>query len=127
MLFAPVRPTTYIPALRSIDRNFERFFHDVAATRRPATPSPQVSQDDTSWTLALDVPGVAKDQLNIGIEGTVVRIESTEGAARQVKAAYELPQEIDAAASTAALENGVLTLKLAKQQPVSKVTTLSIQ
>jgi HSP20 family protein len=68
-----------------------------------------------------------REELNIGIEGTVVRIETRADAKRQYKAAYELPQEIDVTASAARLENGVLTLTLAKQVPVSKVTQLNIQ
>lgn len=128
MLFAPVlRQSSYSPALRSVDRSFERFFNDVAYVRASGTKGHSFTQDDSAWTLSVDLPGVAKDQLNIGIEGSVVRIESTEAAARKVKAAYELPLEIDAAASTATLENGVLTLKLAKKLPVSNVTTLAIQ
>ena len=55
-----------------------------------------------------------------------MRIESKEGAARQYKAAYELAADIDAATSQAKLENGVLTLKLSKVVPVSKVTELAI-
>ena len=49
-----------------------------------------------------------------------------EGAARAYKAAYELPQDIDVASSEARLENGVLTLKLAKQVAVSRVAELVI-
>ena len=41
------------------------------------------------------MPGIAKDQLAITIEGAVVRIASKEGAPRSYRAAYELPQEID--------------------------------
>ena len=55
-----------------------------------------------------------------------MRIASVEGAPRKVKAAYELPLEIDTTASTAALENGVLTLTLAKKQPENKATQLAI-
>ena len=84
------------------------------------------SQDDTSYTLTFDMPGIAKDQLSIGIEGSIVRFASKEGAARAYKAAYELPQDIDVASSEARLENGVLTLKLAKQIPVSRVTELAV-
>ncbi|MFT3720061.1 Hsp20/alpha crystallin family protein [Pseudorhodoferax sp.] len=128
MFFAPVlRQANYGPALRSIDRSFERFVNDLAYVRASGTKGHSFSQDDSAWTLSIDVPGVAKDQLTIGIEGAVVRIESTDASARKVKAAYELPQEIDAAASSATLENGVLTLKLAKKQPVSNVTPLAIQ
>ena len=38
-----------------------------------------------------------RDDLTIGIEGAVVRIESKAEAKRQFKAAYELPQDIDVA------------------------------
>lgn len=130
MLFAPViRHASYTPSLRSVDRGFERFFHDVALapTRQTGTQGHTFAQDATSWTLSVDLPGVAKDQVSIGIEGAVVRIDSLPQAPRKVQAAYELPLDIDAGASTAALENGVLTLKLAKKVPVSNVARLTIQ
>jgi HSP20 family molecular chaperone IbpA len=73
------------------------------------------------------MPGIAKDQVVISIEGAVVRISSKEGAARRYNAAYELPQDIDTAQSEAKLENGVLTLKLVKKIPVSNASELSIQ
>jgi HSP20 family molecular chaperone IbpA len=38
----------------------------------------------------------------------------------QVQRAWELAQDIDTAASTAKLENGVLTLTLARVEPASK-------
>ena len=128
MLFAPViRQSSYSPAARSVDRSFERFFNDVAYVRQNGTKGHTFTQDEQTWTLTVDLPGVAKDQLTIGIEGAVVRIESVETAARKVKAAYELPLDIDAGASNATLENGVLTLKLAKKLLVSNVAKLAIQ
>ncbi|MCJ0762530.1 Hsp20/alpha crystallin family protein [Variovorax terrae] len=125
MFFAPaVRSRAFTPAFRTFDRSFERFVNDAlsAGTSR----SLQVEQDDKAWTLALDVPGLSKEDLSIGIEGSVVRIESKADAKRQFKAAYELPQDIDVSASDAKLENGVLTLKLAKKAPVSNVAQLAI-
>ena len=40
--------------------------------------------------------------------------------------AWELADEVDATASSAKLENGVLTLILARLEPVSKATALAI-
>ncbi len=97
-----------------------------AATPATGTPTFDLAQDDTSYTFSFDVPGIAKEQLTIGIEGNVVRLESVAEAKRQYKAAYELPQDIDVSASEAKLENGVLTIKLAKLVPVNKVTQLPI-
>jgi HSP20 family molecular chaperone IbpA len=123
MLFAPVfHHTAFVPSRRSFDRLID------AALREPVANASQekVAQDDKAYTLSFDVPGIAKDQLSIGIEGNVVRLETLAGAARQYKAAYELPVDIEISASEAKLENGVLTLKLAKKVPVSKVTQLAI-
>lgn len=117
--------------LRSLDRSLERFLSDAVATPARQTGQTGVTahafeQDDTSFTMRLDVPGVAKEHLSIGIEGAVVRVESLADAPRPVKAAYELPQEIDAAASEAKLEHGVLTLKLGKKVPVSNIASLTV-
>lgn len=123
MFFAPaVRTTRFVP--RAFDRSFERFVNDTF----PGGPqrSLNVEQDDKAWTLSLDVPGLSRDDLSIGIEGAVVRIETKADAKRPFKAAYELPQAIDVAASEARLENGVLTLKLGKVVPVSQVQPLAI-
>ncbi|KQW64797.1 Hsp20/alpha crystallin family protein [Variovorax sp. Root411] len=122
MLFAPtLRTARFAP--RAYDRAFERFVNDAfAAPRR----SPLVEQDDKSWTLSLDVPGFAREDLAISIEGAVLRIDSKAEAKRQFKAAYELPQDIDVAASEAKLENGVLTLKLGKLVPANQAAQLQI-
>jgi len=121
--------TTAQPQLRrqayaNAGRTLERFMDD--ALRSTANKPCAYAQDETSFTLSLDVPGVAKDQLTIAIEGAVVRISSKEGAARRYNAAYEFPLEIDTAQSEAKLENGVLTLKLVKKVPVSNATELVV-
>ena len=125
MFFAATAPAlgrrhVYTPAGRSLERFLDE---TVQASRHKAN---SIAQDETSVTLTFDVPGIAKDQLAIGLEGNVVRIHTKEGAARQYKAAYELAQDIDVATSEAKLENGVLTLKLGKVTPVSKVTELVV-
>ena len=112
-------------AVSPTGRSAERFLADALFSARQQGAA--YTQDDTGFTLSLDMPGIAKDQLSIAIEGAVVRIQSKEGAARRYRAAYELPQDIDSALSEAKLENGVLTLKLAKKVPVSNASELAIQ
>ena len=126
MLFAPVvRARATNPAFRSFDRSFERFVNEACVTG--AARGVNVEQDDKAWTVTFDVPGIAREDLTIGIEGAIVRIETRAEAARQFKAAYELPQDIDSEASAAKLENGVLTLTLAKLVPVSKVRQIEVK
>ena len=125
MFFATTAPALsrrqlYSPAGRSL----ERFLDEAVVSTRQKSAA--IEQDETSFTLSFDVPGIAREQLSIGIEGSIVRIETKEGATRQYKSAYELPQDIDVSASVAKLENGVLTLKLVKVVPVNKVAELAI-
>jgi HSP20 family molecular chaperone IbpA len=117
-----VRRSAYAPTMRSLDR----FLDQALAAPAASVGRAAIQADEQSWTLSLDVPGVTREQLTIGIEGAVVRIETLADAPRAYKQAYELPQDIDTAASTAKLENGVLTLTLAKKQPVSNVTQITI-
>ncbi|QTD46774.1 Hsp20/alpha crystallin family protein [Ottowia testudinis] len=114
------RRSVYAPALRSLDR----FLDDALTAARQGTT--QFKDEGAHWSLAIDVPGVSREQLSIAIEGQNVTVETVEGAPRQYKKRYELAQDIDAAASQAKLENGVLTLTLTKLQPASKATTLQI-
>ncbi len=124
MFFATSPASFRHPLHSTAGHSLERFLSEAQLNSRQTACA--VEQDEKFYTLRFDVPGIAKDQLNIGIEAAIVRIESKEGANRQYKSAYELPQDIDAGSSEASLENGVLTLKLAKQVPVSRVTTLTI-
>ena len=124
MLFTPVirRSAVFVPSTRTL----ERFFDAALQAPVAAANGTRTEQDDQAYTLHFDVPGVSREQLSIGIEANVVRLETLPEAPRQYKAAYELPQDIDVAASEAKLEHGVLTLKLVKVQPESKVTKLTI-
>ena len=122
MFFAPVRTRAYVPA-RSFDRSFERFLNDSFFGF--AGSGLKVEQNEEAWTVSLDVPGVSREQLTIAIDGAVVRVATVQDAPRQYKAAYELPAEIDAEATSAKLENGVLTLTLGKKKPV--VTSRQIE
>ncbi len=129
MIFAPVmRRAAYAQAPRSADLALQRFLMGTLATPTPTTSAGcSVTQDDKTTTLQLDVPGLAREQLSISIEGNVVRLSSVEGAPRQVQRAWELATDIDAANSAARLENGVLTLTLARVVPESRATTLTVQ
>ncbi len=131
MIFAPViRRAAYAQAPRSADLALQRFLMGTMAAptagRSAGSAGCTVTQDEKTTTLQLDVPGLTRDQLQISIEGNTVRLQSVGGAPRQVQRAWELADEVDATASNAKLENGVLTLTLARVEPTSKATTLTI-
>src|SRR6478735_9835429 len=127
MFFAPVvRTRATAPASRSFDRSFERFVND-AFFGNGYGQGFRLEQDDKAWTVTLDLPGIAREDLSINIEGAIVRIETKAEAKRQYKAAYELPQDIDTEASGAELKDGVLTLTLVKKVPVSNARVLEVR
>lgn len=131
MLFAPLatrsplgsyaRTSSRLPSLHA----FERFLDDVK--RAPVPDGHSLQQDEKAYTLRVDMPGISREQLQVNIEDAVVRIDTVADAPRQYRAAYEMPQAIDTTASTATLENGVLTLQLVKLQPVSRAVNLTVQ
>ena len=127
MIFAPVigRHAAFgIP--RVSDEALQRFLHTAVQNAAPEN-NVHVSKDDNGVvTLQLDVPGLSREQLQIRIEGKQVHLTSIEGAPRNVRRSWELADEIDTSASTAKLENGVLTLTLSKLAPVDKSVQLSI-
>ena len=125
---------------RLFDESFDHHLRGTAASAQSRTPALDVSETDTAYTVAFDVPGVTREQLKVSIEGRRVSIETVdlpkaatvEGAAPEApkeaaRSLYRerstaryartvsLPAEVDQAASQAKFENGVLTLTLAKK------------
>jgi HSP20 family protein len=126
MFFTPVVRTRAAAATRpSFDRSFERFVQE-ALLDAPTQRRLQLQEGEKAWTVSLDVPGVSREDLSISVEGPVLRIETRAEAKRAYKAAYELPQDIDADATEAKLENGVLTLTLGKLQPASRARQVTV-
>ena len=135
MYLVPVarHPAAFV---RSFDRLFDDVFGSAArADSRPASrvPALDVAETDKDYTVTLDMPGVAKDQVQVSIDGRVVKVEARaqaedekkdgdrivyrERSLSQYARSFKLASEIDQAASSAKLDNGVLTLTLGKRVP----------
>lgn len=90
-----------------------------------------VKEDDKSYTVHADLPGVKKEDIHVNIEGNTVSIsaevkretEQREGEKLlrseryygKVYRSFTLGHDIDEAAAKAKLENGVLDLTLPKK------------
>ena len=123
---------------------------DAAPVRRPAI---DVAESDNGYVVTLDVPGVGREDVKVSIDGRTVSIVAearaetpasdapTDATADAPKAAervilreratasfarsFTLPSEIDQASSQARLDNGVLTLTLARRSPASTQLTVN--
>lgn len=128
MFFASpvIRRSAFAP--QQADLALQRFLQAAQqAAQTPATQGYTATTTDEATTLSVDVPGLSREQLQLRIEDAQVQLTSVEGAPRQVQRSWQLPHAIDAAASSAKLENGVLTLVLPQLKPVDKSVTLTIQ
>jgi HSP20 family protein len=126
MFLVPVARSSSSPLARSIDRLFD----DGALSQR--SPRLDVAETDGQYTVSIDLPGVAKDDVKITIDGRRVdvsaqskheqtkkdgeRVIYRERSASRFARSFTLPEEVDQDASQAKLDNGVLSLTLAKKR-----------
>ena len=61
---------------RLFDESFDRYFGGAKAGAETRTPTMDVSEDDTSYTVVLDVPGATREQLKVSIEGRRITLST---------------------------------------------------
>lgn len=127
---------------RLFDDGFERFFAPVAQGSQQRSPALDVAESDRAYTVKLDLPGVAKEDVKVSIDGRRVSIEASarkdeekkegdrivyrERSLASYARSFSVAADIDQAESGAKLENGVLTLTLAKRgAPASAQITVA--
>jgi HSP20 family protein len=138
---------------QDLARSFDRFFDDGVIDRLFSTgraePSPpglrspalDVAETERNYTVQVDLPGIAKDDVKIAIEGRRVSIEAqaehnaeqkdgerviySERSSTRYARSFTLPSEVDQAESSAKMAHGVLTLTLAKRG-AGKATQLTV-
>ena len=132
---------------RMVETMFEDFFAPLAQGGRwgeegTLTPRVNVAETDKTYEVQADLPGVAKEDVKVSIDGARVQIEaecqqandrregetvvSAERTARKYMRSFTLPQAVADTTAQARLENGVLQLSLPKKQG-SEARRLTIQ
>ncbi|MGQ3051656.1 MAG: Hsp20/alpha crystallin family protein [Roseateles sp.] len=98
-------------------------------SQRAMTPRVDVSEDDTGLTLLADLPGVAREQLELRVEADTLHIEGAVDAAApggleavyaevrlpRYRRSFTLSRELDPSRIEAQLKDGVLKLRIPKQ------------
>lgn len=117
---------------RLFDDTLERFFNPAAQGTEALSPALDVTESAQNWSVKLDLPGVAKEDVKISIDGKQVSVEAEirkdeqrkegdrviyrERTVSRYARSFSLPADVDQSESGAKLENGVLTLTLAKKR-----------
>lgn len=122
---------------------FDEFFKDmnpgfyVRPLHGDPLPTPaqiriDVKESAQAYTVQAELPGVAKQDIHVSLDGNVVRLRAeivqkdeqtsddkvlrSERYYGSVERSFQLPSEIDASQSKARYDDGVLTLTLPKKQ-----------
>jgi len=80
------------------------------------TPAVDIYENNDGLTLLADLPGVGRDQLNLGVEQGVLTIEATTTNNYGYYRRFQLPEHLDLEHVRADLKHGVLTLNLPKAE-----------
>lgn len=127
------------PTVRGLRRDMDRALDSLLGARVPApgsatTPviATDLLEDETGWTLVLDLPGVPAESLEVLAEDRVLtvrgerparasaegtRVLSAERRTGRFERHFRLPPTADAEQLTAELALGVLTLRIGKLVP----------
>ncbi|HSV80175.1 MAG TPA: Hsp20/alpha crystallin family protein [Ramlibacter sp.] len=123
------------------NENFENAFRRFFSPAVFETDTPQlkmridVSEDANCYKVKADIPGVKKEDINIQVEGNLVRIEAETRSEQETKGegekvlrseryygsiarSFSLGQDVDATKVQAKYADGVLSLELPKKAPV---------
>jgi len=120
------------PLSRLLEDRLERAFsaHTESAGVSARTPALDVTDNDADYVAVLDMPGVAKEDVKITVDGRRINVQAEHGkaagadegarlihrerAAPAYARSFVLPADVEQAATQARLEHGVLTLTLPK-------------
>ena len=108
-------------------KGFKRDHNDVQQAA-PLVPAVDIWEDTDGITLKADMPGVAKEQLDIGIDGDTLTVQGTVALGENAKIhdvyaevrvahyrrSFVLSRDLDTAKISASLQNGVLHLHIPK-------------
>jgi HSP20 family protein len=124
----------YEPLVNPLDGLFNDLFRAGYAPARQDEPAPirfDVRETGEAYTVAAELPGVKKEDIQVEIEGNEVTISAetkrateqkegdkwlrTERYFGKVARRFALPQEVDEAKAAAKFDNGLLELTLPKK------------
>jgi HSP20 family protein len=130
-------PTARLGTIRDdFDRIIERILYPSALTMRTPgdswLPSVDFAETDKNYIVRLEAPGVAKDQIEIQLEGDTLTLRGERKRATEGKderfvwqereegsfmRSLRMPTPVDASGVTAIMTDGVLTVTLPKATP----------
>jgi HSP20 family protein len=120
--------------LNDMQNDFLPLFSDFGISRR-WQPAVDVREDDNSYILEAELPGMTDKDIEVTVENGMLRISSEkteeheekdkrfirrERSYRSFSRSFRLPEDTDHSSVQAALRNGLLTVTVPKAEPEKK-------
>lgn len=127
-MFPLTRDTRTVP-LSDLDRVFEDFFGRTTAPSMDFAPALEIAEADDAFTVRVEVPGVAPEDVQVAVEDDVLtvrgekkadhedrdgRLHRSERRFGQFARSVQFPSAVDPEQVTAVHRNGVLTIRMPK-------------
>ncbi|MGE9271441.1 MAG: Hsp20/alpha crystallin family protein [Verrucomicrobiales bacterium] len=109
-----LRNTT--PWLSEFSRLFEAGLRSPSLAQRKL----RIYEEEDSWTLEIDLPGVSKDKLGLKVEDRVLRLDGRREDSQELRYRLPLGEEVDIEAISASLDLGVLRIHLPRKARAHK-------
>lgn len=121
--------------LSRLQRDFDRFFETFPEsqwTQGQLSPSCEMSENEKEYCLKFDLPGIKKDDVKIEVDGSRLSVSAERREEKEAKEkngrhyseinygsysrSFTLPSTVDDKKVDATFENGVLTVRLPKNE-----------
>jgi len=131
-----------------LQEDMNRIVNEMMGTRSEGglekfdfSPSCELTEEETSYQLKFDLPGIKKDQVKVEVDGDRLTVRAERNEEKETKnkkrhlseisygsyvRSFTLPQKIDEAKVDAKFEDGVLFVTVPKSE-ATKAKQISIQ
>ena len=110
-----------MPQVDTIQRNRP----EVGKPKHEGTMSYEERDEDIVFTI--DMPGVAKKDIDINVEDHSITVKAENGGKRKYNYSRKFKPTVDIDSAKATFRNGVLDITLTKTEPKSKGKSVKIQ
>ena len=125
------KPVSAFDLLGDFNRALDSFFHDYPAGQRASAPAVNVREEENSYVLEAELPGLTQSDVDVKVEDNLLTISSVNNEAKTeslegylirerrentFRRSFVLPQNIDKEAIAAKFKNGLLILEMQKRK-----------
>ncbi len=134
-----------VRSFNGMDDLINRFFEDTfkSDSKYDFVPAADIREDEKSYMLSMDIPGLTKQDLEVTLEKNILSISGEKKSEDEdddrkyhlverrygsFKRSFKLPDDIDSGKISAKVENGILSITIEKaEEKLPKVIDINVK